>query len=92
MSGDVHVRICESLGVKFPRANHPLPGILPLFSLKQMVRHGYIKEPEAEVLSAVRYHNHLLFDFVLKRTLRVDQKGFSTAPFQTRKFFLSGSG
>ena len=24
MSGDVHVRICESLGVKFPRATHPL--------------------------------------------------------------------
>jgi len=23
MSGDVHVRICESLGVKFPRATHP---------------------------------------------------------------------
>ena len=24
MSGDVHVRFCESLGVKFPRATHPL--------------------------------------------------------------------
>lgn len=23
MSGDVHVRICESLGVKFPWATHP---------------------------------------------------------------------
>ena len=23
MSGDVHVRFCESLGVKFPRATHP---------------------------------------------------------------------
>ncbi|MGB5276091.1 MAG: hypothetical protein WBP02_02835, partial [Gammaproteobacteria bacterium] len=23
MSGDVHVRICESLGVKFLRATHP---------------------------------------------------------------------
>jgi mannonate dehydratase len=55
-----------------------------------MVRNGYITEPEAEVLSAVRYHNPLLFDFVLKRTLRVDQKEFSAAPFQTREFFLSG--
>ena len=24
MSGDVHVRFCESLGVKFPRATHPI--------------------------------------------------------------------
>jgi predicted TIM-barrel fold metal-dependent hydrolase len=71
-------------------SDYPLPGILPLFSLKQMVRNGYITEPEAEVLSAVRHHNPLLFDFVLKRTLRVDQKAFSTAPFQTREFFLSG--
>jgi hypothetical protein len=55
-----------------------------------MVRHGYIKEPEAEVLSAVRDYNPLLFDFVLKRMLRVDQKAFSTAPFQTREFFLAG--
>ncbi len=23
MSGDVHVRFCEGLGVKFPRATHP---------------------------------------------------------------------
>ena len=23
MSGDVHVRFCESLGVKFPGATHP---------------------------------------------------------------------
>ena len=71
-------------------SDYPLPGILPLFSLKQMVRHDYITEPEAEVLSAVRDHNPLLFDFVLKRTLRVDQKGFNTAPFQTREFFLPG--
>jgi mannonate dehydratase len=71
-------------------SDYPLPGILPIISLKQMVRHGYIAEPEAEVLSAVRYHNPILFDFVLKRTLRVDQKGFSTAPFQTREFFPAG--
>ncbi len=72
-------------------SDYPLPGILPLFSLKQMVRRGYITKPEADVLSAIRHHNPLLFDFVLKRTLRIDQKAFSSAPFQTREFFLSGS-
>ncbi len=72
-------------------SDYPLPGILPLFSLKQMVRRGYITQAEADVLSAIRQHNPLLFDFVLKRTLRIDQKAFSTAPFHTREFFLSGS-
>ncbi len=72
-------------------SDYPLPGVLPLVSLKQMVRRGYIKEAEAEVLSAVRHHNPLLFDFVLKRTLRFDQKAFGTAPFQTREFFSGKS-
>ncbi len=68
-------------------SDYPLPGVLPLFSLNQMLRRGYITEPEAEVLSAIRRHNPLLFDFVLKRTLRVDKHAFGTAPFQTRDFF-----
>jgi predicted TIM-barrel fold metal-dependent hydrolase len=72
-------------------SDYPLPGILPLFSLKQLIRRGYITKPEADVLSAIRHHNPLLFDFALKRTLRIDQKAFSSAPFQTRGFFLSGS-
>lgn len=72
-------------------SDYPLPGILPLFSLKQMVGRGYVTQAEADVLSDIRRHNPLLFDFVLKRTLRIDQKAFSTAPFQTKGFFLSGS-
>jgi predicted TIM-barrel fold metal-dependent hydrolase len=72
-------------------SDYPLPGILPLFSLKQLIRRGYITKPEADVLSAIRHHNPLLFDFALKRTLRIDQKAFSSAPFQTKGFFLSGS-
>ena len=68
-------------------SDYPLPGVLPLFSLKQMVRRRYITEAEAEVLSAIRLHNPLLFDFVLKRSLRIEQKHFSHEPFQTRDFF-----
>lgn len=68
-------------------SDYPLPGVLPLFSLKQIMRHGYITEGEAEVLSAIRHHNPLLFDFVLKRTLRIDKKAFGPEPFQTQAFF-----
>jgi hypothetical protein len=72
-------------------SDYPLPGILPLFSLKQMVGRGYVTQTEADVLSAIRRHNPLLFDFALKRTLRIGQKAFSTAVFHTRDFFLSDS-
>jgi len=68
-------------------SDYPLPGILPLFSLKQMVRRGYVTESEADVLSALRLYNPLLFDFVLKRSLRIGQNFFGPEPFQTRDFF-----
>jgi mannonate dehydratase len=68
-------------------SDYPLPGVLPLFSLKQMLRRGYVTEPQAEVLSAIRRHNPLLFDFVLKRAIRIDDRAFGPEPFQTRAFF-----
>ena len=34
--------------------DYPLPGILPLFSLQQLVRHGFIREDQDEVLSEIR--------------------------------------
>ncbi len=69
-------------------SDYPLPGILPLFSLQQLERRGFIRKNEAEVLSAIRDYNPLLFDFVLKRTLRADGKSFGPSPFQTKAFFL----
>jgi uncharacterized protein len=41
----------------------------------------------APVLSAIREHNPLLFDFVLKRHLRLAAKRFATRVFETRSFF-----
>lgn len=70
-------------------SDYPLPGVLPLFSLKQMRRRAYITKSEAEILSAIRLHNPLLFDFVLKRSLSIDQKTFGLAPFQARDILNS---
>lgn len=39
------------------------------------------------LLTEIRQHNPLLFDFVLKRDLRVNGKGFAAAVFETRTFF-----
>ena len=67
-------------------SDYPLPGILPLFSLKLLVRHGLIQPSESGVLSEVRNYNPLLFDFVLKRTLSSSGRGFGPAPFQAPPF------
>ncbi len=69
-------------------SDYPLPGILPLFSLQQLERGGFIEKNDAEVLSAIRDYNPLIFDFVLKRTLRAGGKSFSPTLFQTKSFFL----
>jgi len=71
-------------------SDYPLPGVMPLFSLKQMLRRGYVTRTEADVLSGIRRHNPLLFDFLLKRTLRIDGHALGPAPFQTRNFFERG--
>jgi len=39
------------------------------------------------VLAAIREHNALLFDFVLKRHLKSGGKRFSAGVFETRPFF-----
>ena len=80
MRDDWHPRLLNG-------SDYPLPGILPLFSLKQIERRGYIQSAAAETLSAIRNYNPLLFDFVLKRTLRSGGKAFGIEPFQTREFF-----
>lgn len=68
-------------------SDYPLPGILPLFSLKLLQRRGFIRKEEADVLSSIRDYNPLLFDFVLKRTLRLNGNSLGIEPFQTRRFF-----
>ncbi len=68
-------------------SDYPLPGVFPLFSMTTMVDRGYINESEAKVIRAIRPHNPLLFDFVLKRTLRHAGKSFAPSIFQTRRFF-----
>jgi len=60
---------------------------MPIFSVRELVSRGLLAPDAGEVLKAIRGHNPLLFDFVLKRTLRSNGKGFSGAVFETRDFF-----
>ena len=68
-------------------SDYPLPGIMPLYSVNYLAELKYIKPAIAPLLTEIRQHNPLLFDFVLKRNLRVNGKGFGAAVFETRAFF-----
>lgn len=68
-------------------SDYPLPGVMPLFSVDYTVQLGLIERSAAAPLTAIRRHNPLLFDFVLKRHLRVAENGFAPSIFETRRFF-----
>ena len=68
-------------------SDYPLPGVFPLFSMTTMVDRGYIDEREADIIRAIRPHNPLLFDFVLKRSVRRAGKRFPASVFETRGVF-----
>ena len=68
-------------------SDYPLPGVFPLFSMTAMVERGYIDDAQANIIRAIRPHNPLLFDFVLKRTIRHAGKRFAASVFETRGVF-----
>ena len=70
-------------------SDYPLPGILPLFSPDQLAAEGLLEPSAAAPLAAIRDHNPLLFDFVLKRTLRAGARRLSPRVFETRDFFAA---
>ncbi len=73
-------------------SDYPLPGVLPLFSIKQMLRRGYLQPDQGAALSDIRRHNPLLFDLVLKRSLRSDAMGFAPRVFESRRAFQPAAG
>jgi len=78
--GDWHARLLNG-------SDYPLPGLMPVFSVDYLVALKLLPESAAPVLKEIRLHNPLLFDFVLKRSLRSRGKRFANGVFQTRGFF-----
>lgn len=70
-------------------SDYPLPGVMPIFSPRELMQDGFLKEEEAQFVSALRRYNPLLFDFALKRLLAVEGNGFDSAAFASRRFFAS---
>ena len=65
-------------------SDHPLPGLMPLFSLPALRKAGLLDEAEAEPLARIREYNPLLFDFVLKSRLRLGSARLPATLFEAR--------
>lgn len=63
-------------------SDHPLPGVMPLFSPARLARAGLLAEAEVGTLERIRQHNPLLFDFALKRRLRWQDAEFPAPVFE----------
>ena len=89
-AGPALVRLIEEQGWHARLLNgsdYPLPGVMPLFSMQHFVSRKLLDEKAAPVLTEIRRHNPILFDFVLKRHLRSNGRSLSAAVFETRAFF-----
>jgi mannonate dehydratase len=51
-------------------SDYPLPAINALMQTRAVVSGGFLTEAEREALNEIDRHDPLLFDFVMKRTVR----------------------
>jgi len=68
-------------------SDYPLPGVVPLVPLQGLVDLQLLHADAVKPLSRLREGNVLLFDFVLKRSLRYNGEGFADKVFETAPFF-----
>ena len=68
-------------------SDYPLPGVFPLFSVDAFVERKWLRSEVGEHLKRVRGANPLLFDFLLKRHLRIDGIKFGRDVFETARVF-----
>jgi predicted TIM-barrel fold metal-dependent hydrolase len=61
---DLHERLVNG-------SDYPLPAINVLIRTRSLVKGGYVTAPERECLNEIYDYNPLLFDFALKRTMKL---------------------
>jgi uncharacterized protein len=70
-------------------SDYPVPGLMPLYDPAALAERGWLDVAAVAPLTAIRRHNALLFDFVLKRQLRLGTRKLPAAAFETRRFFAA---
>jgi uncharacterized protein len=75
---DLHERLVNG-------SDYPLPAVNLLIRTRPLVKQGYINNSEAGSLKEIYDYNPLLFDFVLKRTLKLPgtTRSFPSSVFMT---------
>jgi mannonate dehydratase len=75
---DLHERLVNG-------SDYPLPAVNLLIRTRPLVKQGYISGEQGDWLKEIYDYNPLLFDFVLKRTLKLPgaSKGFPASIFMT---------
>lgn len=68
-------------------SDHPLPGLKVLVAPARLAAAGLLDARDVAPLRAIREHNPLLFDFVLKRRLRDGSARLADGVFETRRHF-----
>lgn len=68
-------------------SDYPLPGVFPLFAIDEFVSRGWIGAEIGEHLKRVRAGNPMVFDFLLKRYLKIDGAQFGASTFETARVF-----
>jgi uncharacterized protein len=68
-------------------SDYPLPGVFPLFSVDAFTERGWLSAEVGQHLQRVREANPILFDFLLKRHLRIDGAKFPESTFETARVF-----
>lgn len=70
-------------------SDYPLPGIGFLYNLDALVAARLLPAAAVPVLDALRGHNPVVFEFVLKRTIAAGGARFAPSVFHTRDFFTA---
>ena len=65
---DLHLRLVNG-------SDYPLPAVNALIWTRSLARNGFITAEERRSLNEIYDYNPLLFDFVLKRTMRHPETG-----------------
>ena len=69
-------------------SDYPLPAMLPMITNTHYVELNMLKERESNALVRVRRYNPMLYNFLLIRLLRYNNKRFAPEVFHTRDHFL----
>ena len=68
-------------------SDYPFPGSPLLTSLNRIVELGFLSAQDAQDIGHFQGHNPLLFDFALKRLLRIDGHPVAPEIFQCAPLF-----